>query len=51
MLTSGSMHDSQVAMPLVTMIGACVFCLYDRMDAALMPGPSAIEAGRSGKLR
>lgn len=34
MLTSASVHDSQVAIPLMTMTSARVFYLYDLMDAA-----------------
>ena len=34
MLTSASVHDSQVAIPLMTMTGARVSYLYDLMDAA-----------------
>ena len=33
-LTSASVHDSQVAIPLMTMTSARVFYLYDLMDAA-----------------
>jgi hypothetical protein len=33
-LTSASVHDSQVAIPLMTMTGARVSYLYDLMDAA-----------------
>ena len=33
-LTSASVHDSQVAIPLMTMTSARVSCLYDLMDAA-----------------
>jgi hypothetical protein len=33
-LTSASVHDSQVAIPLMTMTGARVAYLYDLMDAA-----------------
>ena len=33
-LTSASVHDSQVAIPLMTMTSACVAYLYDLMDAA-----------------
>lgn len=33
-LTSASVHDSQAAMPLMTMTSARVFYLYDLMDAA-----------------
>ena len=34
LLTSASVHDSQVAIPLMTMTGAHVSYLYDLMDAA-----------------
>ena len=34
MLTSASVHDSQVAIPLMTMTSARVAYLYDLMDAA-----------------
>ena len=34
LLTSASVHDSQVAIPLMTMTSARVFYLYDLMDAA-----------------
>lgn len=33
-LTSGSVNDSQVAIPLMTMTSARVTCLYDLMDSA-----------------
>ena len=34
MLTSASVHDSQVTIPLMTMTSARIACLYDLMDAA-----------------
>jgi hypothetical protein len=34
LLTSASVHDSQVAIPLMTMTSACASYLYDLMDAA-----------------
>ncbi len=38
-LTSASVHDSQVAIPLMTMTGARITYLYEAMDAAYDAGP------------
>ena len=50
-LTSASVHDSQVAIPLMTMTSARVFYLYDLMDAAYEPPPSTSKARRSAMFR
>ena len=41
LLTSASVHDSQVAIPLMTMTSARVSYLYDLMDAAYDAASSA----------
>ena len=50
-LTSASVHDSQVAIPLMTMTSARVFYLYDLMDAAYDAAAITSKAGRSAMFR
>lgn len=45
-LTSASVHDSQVAIPLAMMTSKKVVCLYDLMDAAY-DSPTILEHSRS----
>ena len=47
-LTSASVHDSQVAIPLMTMTGARVTYLYDLMDAAYDAAAIHHHSGRLG---
>ena len=47
-LTSASVHDSQVAIPLMTMTGARVTYLYDLMDAAYDAAAIHDHSGRLG---
>ena len=46
-LTSASVHDSQVAIPLMTMTSARVSYLYDLMEPPTTPPRSTTRAGRS----
>jgi hypothetical protein len=48
-LTSASVHDSQVAIPLMTTTSARVFYLYDLMDSAY--DAAATSAWRSATSR
>jgi hypothetical protein len=49
-LTSASVHDSQVAIPLMTMTSARVFYLYDLMDAAYDAGAVARQSKALGHV-
>jgi len=49
-LTSASVHDSQVAIPLMTMTSARVFYLYDLMDAAYDAAAIATQSKALGHV-
>jgi Transposase DDE domain/Transposase domain (DUF772) len=49
-LTSASVHDSQVAIPLMTMTSARVFYLYDLMDAAYDAAAIAAQSKTLGHV-
>jgi hypothetical protein len=49
-LTSASVHDSQVAIPLMTMSSARVFYLYDLMDAAYDAAAIAAQSKTLGHV-
>jgi hypothetical protein len=49
-LTSASVHDSQVAIPLLTMTSASVFYLYDLMDSAYDAAATAAQSVALGHV-
>ena len=49
-LTSASVHDSQVAIPLMTMTSARVFYLYDLMDSAYDAAATAAQSVALGRV-
>ena len=50
MLTSASVHDSQVAIPLMTMTSARVFYLHDLMDSAYDAAATAAQSVALGRV-
>ena len=51
LLTSASLHDSQVAIPLASLSAERSTNLYDLMDAAMMRGTFGHTAARSATFR